>query len=524
MSKLYVKEIIFFQFQNYVQETRFKLSEVITVFGARNNTGKTTIRRGFSLFKDEVPQVKLLGLITRGKDYSYVKLILSNGTQLEAELNRVRRKGKVDIINVTYNYRDSISKEIIKSWKGYVPEISNLLKWLKISTSTENITLNFKLSGNHLYINTNGMLNTEVLDGLCYDENLDTRIRHVEHAIKDSDEVSNMLDRDLLRAATKRSMYHKTDISLLKDQKRYIHDAREYMLYLKDAKEMLELAMKINKYNTISKLIEELEGVLYNKQKRQLISQQSNMERHFQVLKKIEDTVYKTQVSTYINCATRYEGVKCYTNAVNHILLQKSMVLHLSQLNQLNKSDKYIGTIISGVQKSLILQILKEQKANSVSESLIAKVDEILVKCNNRSSIESILENHRLLEKSKIMDETVQGLGAILLKKLIEKEVQNMGQKWKMDDLYQLLNGRILMKQLVQKISKIQNEVKKMDVLQEYYSKVSLQIVDLKKCICIQQIGDYLQYKSEIDRCGDIIPTCPTCGKPYMGGQLCHEI
>ena len=152
------------------------LDEKITRIKGHNASGKSAIIKAVKLFSGLYVRDDIKSLVSKSikpGDTAKVQLFLSDNTVLEAEI--------INKSNVVYRHYIH-GPNNPKVWNGFSPEITDILGWKYIEGAE--FCLNFKDKACNIFVDTKTNENAEIMNFLCQDRDIETRIENLEVANK----------------------------------------------------------------------------------------------------------------------------------------------------------------------------------------------------------------------------------------------------------------------------------------------------------------------------------------------------
>ena len=152
------------------------LDEKITRIKGHNASGKSAIIKAVKLFSGLYVRDDIKSLVSKSikpGDTAKVQLFLSDNTILEAEI--------INKSNVVYRHYIH-GPNNPKVWNGFSPEITDILGWKYIEGAE--FCLNFKDKACNIFVDTKTNENAEIMNFLCQDRDIETRIENLEVANK----------------------------------------------------------------------------------------------------------------------------------------------------------------------------------------------------------------------------------------------------------------------------------------------------------------------------------------------------
>lgn len=152
------------------------LDEKITRIKGHNASGKSAIIKAVKLFSGLYVRDDIKSLVSKSikpGDTAKVQLFLSDNTVLEAEI--------INKSNVVYRHYIH-GPNNPKVWNGFGPEITDILGWKYIEGAE--FCLNFKDKACNIFVDTKTNENAEIMNFLCQDRDIETRIENLEVANK----------------------------------------------------------------------------------------------------------------------------------------------------------------------------------------------------------------------------------------------------------------------------------------------------------------------------------------------------
>lgn len=152
------------------------LDEKVTRIKGHNASGKSAIIKAVKLFSGLYVRDDIKSLVSKSikpGDTAKVQLYLSDNTVLEAEI--------INKSNVVYRHYIN-GPEHPKVWNGFSPEITDILGWKYIEGAE--FCLNFKDKACNIFVDTKTDENAEIMNFLCQDRDIETRIENLEVANK----------------------------------------------------------------------------------------------------------------------------------------------------------------------------------------------------------------------------------------------------------------------------------------------------------------------------------------------------
>lgn len=152
------------------------LDEKVTRIKGHNASGKSAIIKAVKLFSGLYVRDDIKSLVSKSikpGNTAKVQLILSDNTVLEAEI--------INKSNVVYRHYVS-GPDNPKVWNGFSSEITDILGWKYIEGAE--FCLNFKDKACNIFVDTKTDENAEIMNFLCQDRDIETRIENLEVANK----------------------------------------------------------------------------------------------------------------------------------------------------------------------------------------------------------------------------------------------------------------------------------------------------------------------------------------------------
>lgn len=152
------------------------LDEKVTRIKGHNASGKSAIIKAVKLFSGLYVRDDIKSLVSKSikpGDTAKVQLYLSDNTVLEAEI--------INKSNVVYRHYVN-GPDNPKVWNGFSPEITDILGWKYIEGAE--FCLNFKDKACNIFVDTKTDENAEIMNFLCQDRDIETRIENLEVANK----------------------------------------------------------------------------------------------------------------------------------------------------------------------------------------------------------------------------------------------------------------------------------------------------------------------------------------------------
>ena len=152
------------------------LDEKVTRIKGHNASGKSAIIKAVKLFSGLYVRDDIKSLVSKSikpGDTAKVQLYLSDNTVLEAEI--------INKSNVVYRHYIN-GPDNPKVWNGFSPEITDILGWKYIEGAE--FCLNFKDKACNIFVDTKTDENAEIMNFLCQDRDIETRIENLEVANK----------------------------------------------------------------------------------------------------------------------------------------------------------------------------------------------------------------------------------------------------------------------------------------------------------------------------------------------------
>ena len=152
------------------------LDEKVTRIKGHNASGKSAIIKAVKLFSGLYVRDDIKSLVSKSikpGDMAKVQLYLSDNTVLEAEI--------INKSNVVYRHYVN-GPDNPKVWNGFSSEITDILGWKYIEGAE--FCLNFKDKACNIFVDTKTDENAEIMNFLCQDRDIETRIENLEVANK----------------------------------------------------------------------------------------------------------------------------------------------------------------------------------------------------------------------------------------------------------------------------------------------------------------------------------------------------
>ena len=152
------------------------LDKKVTRIKGHNASGKSAIIKAVKLFSGLYVRDDIKSLVSKSikpRDTAKVQLYLSDNTVLEAEI--------INKSNVVYRHYVN-GPDHPKVWNGFSPEITDILGWKYIEGAE--FCLNFKDKACNIFVDTKTDENAEIMNFLCQDRDIETRIENLEVANK----------------------------------------------------------------------------------------------------------------------------------------------------------------------------------------------------------------------------------------------------------------------------------------------------------------------------------------------------
>lgn len=409
---VYIKSVTLENIQSQRIKTTYYLSPHLNCFEGRNNTGKTAINRAFQLFAREHNQQKLLGILNREADEGFVQLDRSDDTYMKVVLTREKKRGRKEGVSLEYTYGNQIDGTIYSKWDGYFPEITDILGWVTLRSDQGIMALNFKKSGDQLFIDTPGTVNTAILQELCKVEDLDARQFNLKVAIDRETEVIDLIYKDIAFQNAKLQTLKWTDVD-------WMEEYRTFLIALKkdinDIHCAINLAQQLKTY--LNAKIEE--SVL--KKVNQLITCRL-VEAQKQACKYNESIRYACSlVKDQIARQTISDATNKYIESATDTAKHTEILLN---------SNRYINRVLANYQLKVLSQANQE---NATYQKVLSAINHSQLSINKAHYLQEYLSCQYMQRFSKFADR------AYILKQL-ESIIKGYKHTYLMDTLYSRIN------------------------------------------------------------------------------------
>ena len=263
IRSIYIKNV-----QAVEEPLIINLDKYITRIYGPNASGKSLIIKSMLLFsgiysKDEIkaliPKKLRNKKLVKAEDLPVVALFLEDFTTIWATINM---KEKVKFI------RKDINDNIIQVWEEHSQEISDLIGY-KVVDSAE-MVLNVKKSGNNLFLDTKSTTNSEVVEYICQDENIEKRLNNLEEYEKSLQTHKKAINSylDYYKKKIKDEKYIDIEqLRLLYESLNNTVYKEDVALYLKNSIEVVRGRITLQEINTTLKELNNSVQILNNIQK-----------------------------------------------------------------------------------------------------------------------------------------------------------------------------------------------------------------------------------------------------------------
>lgn len=393
------------------------LDEKVTRIKGHNASGKSAIIKAVKLFSGLYVRDDIKSLVSKSikpGDTAKVQLYLSDNTVLEAEI--------INKSNVVYRHYIN-GPDNPKVWNGFSPEITDILGWKYIEGAE--FCLNFKDKACNIFIDTKTDENAEIMNFLCQDRDIETRIENLEVANKQIGRaltaikqlrmtISAGIDLTLVtRAEIFKKIYDEIDsICRLNISAKVITVAINNKLIAFDLPHYEEAIITLKEI----KLLNEFKNILEYRVKRQSLEL---LKREIIIYRLTEFLEYKSEYTSVID--TQYSILKSLykfrTISKLKILTENSIQKEIMQdfMNQ-NASLKAQFLPILKVKQAFLVESdirsnLKKQEMQKLQSTILSISAEYqyLKLIENQSKIKyltSLLEQADNLNKSKSLIDT----------------------------------------------------------------------------------------------------------------------
>lgn len=485
---LIITHVELYNIQNYKEPTKFKLSEKVTIFSGRNNTGKTAVRRGIYLFAAPHDDMALRGVLRFGTDTGYCALYLDTGYKLVATLTRIKRKGKEDHIQLHYSYIRLSDNIELNHWNDYDDDILRILKWVRLRTKDGDMILNFKDSGQHLFVNTSGAVNTMALNSLCFNEIYDRKITNIANAVKKEEEIIVRIGQDARLIADRLNACVYTDVTYMEQVREYYKALR---LNIKTGAEQLAIYNCLLEIENLTRIINNLKNINFLLKgymlKVQLVS----------VLEQDRQKVKLEQLQRLIQ-------LKYLSKCISQMITLQKATQFLQKETIHTKSIKEAVDI----KKQLELRYFTQQKQEELS--LCLGNIQIQQLCKNLSKITE-------LEKSQSRVHSMLLVCAKIKPKIALNSYQKRRVLQQKLELIQVISRDSMQKVRWQQNLKMQENHNNHRVINKKLQKAG---ENKQLLLMLQYYLDKKEQQQQLYRVLEKIPTCPTCGKAYLEGKV----
>lgn len=480
-----IKSLIIENIQS-IKHLKIDLDDNITRISGRNASGKSAVVKSLALFTGNYTRTEIKGLVRDNKlpnSVSRVSLLLEDGSILTAVIEN----------NSSISYILVKDNKMVKTWNGYSDEIINLLNWRNVED--ENFNLNIKESNIHLFINTKPRTNGTLVDYLCKDIEVETKIAKLEEKAEYIKKLSDEI------------------------REYQIHIESEYRAYPNVDKVSLDkLVNRIKGIHYTLLSLQAIETSLRHKNNMQELAKNKEFLQNLEILKKINliDKYIKT-----VNKIKRLKYIKNYT--IQILAINKNMKLKLKEnnlfrlrqvfklnrkLNKLNNINKCVNNIKTLDIKEVYIEKAKEINNNFKKIININKINKFVGHLNDKKKLD-VQNLYKLTNKVNLYKTT----NKIIYINDINKRVLKLKDLNYIINKEKIVNNANNISDKYIKVKKIRNYV---PLFQDYKK-----FIDLNNNInVIKRRNDAIEVlKQKVDEIG----ICPLCGNTIKGNEICKK-
>lgn len=408
--------------QSYTVPTRIPLSPDKTVIKGKNDVGKSTLKKVIFLFSGIYSTARdVISLINFDRDAATCGLYLDNRTVL---LAHIYSTGTVEYS--LWNWQLNIC---FRKWVGYSSEIERYLKWSVVPE--ECLCLNMISSKLQLFVSTNAKMNTNIVNTIGVNPDIDSRLVNMDNAI------------DELKSVQKISGDQKNLI-----QKRLVgeyYDVEQLAQYRGDMEFLINQASISNQLEIIIMKLYKMYYLKYQLYCIQLYKQIEDISSMTNKLKTLNDYKDRFQKLNVLVFAQLSQGIITRTLQLNNT---KNNYTDLQSLHTVSKelqsANTYVQLLNFIINRLTLVRQLHEQSDRLRSLQLILKTNEII---NNLTNYTAAVDNLNSLHAySKLYQSSITGIQQVSQAlKLINNITSCIQQR---DKLHKLVNIQNQLNQL----------------------------------------------------------------------------
>lgn len=448
--------------QSYTVPTRIPLSPDKTVIKGKNDVGKSTLKKVIFLFSGVYSTARdVISLINFDRDAATCGLYLDNRTVL---LAHIYSTGTVEYS--LWNWQLNIC---FRKWVGYSSEIERYLKWSVVPE--ECLCLNMISSKLQLFVSTNAKMNTNIVNTIGVNPDIDSRLVNMDNAI------------DELKSVQKISGDQKNLI-----QRRLVGEYYDVEQLAQHRSDMEFLINQANISNQLECIIIKLYKMYYMKYQLQCIElykQTEDVSSMLNKLKTLNDYKDRFQKLSVLVFTQLSQGIITRTLQLNNTRNNYTVLQSLHTVHKdLQSENSYIELLSSIVNRLILSRQLYEQYDKIHNLQLILNIQKIV---NDLTTYTATVDKFTSLQDyRKIYQSNITNIQQVSQVQILINDINSYIQQ--REKLYDLVDIRKQLKQL-ETPTDITIKLKMMNSLIIDYRDVALQKSKYNVCpLCKQEL------------------------------------